>query len=262
MKIVRFMTDAGKVTTGSVENTLDEARVIEGDIFAGYEVTGSVEKIAKLMAPIAPVNIMALGLNYGKHADETGIKKPESPVMFIKTTNTVIGHGDNIVLPEAGPDEVDYEVELVIVIGKTCRHVSQDEAIDYAFGYTVGNDVSARDCQLREDTQWARGKSFDTFCPLGPWIETDIDPENVGIKSVLNGETMQESNTNMLIFPCAELISYISRIATLRPGTVIMTGTPSGVGFKRQPPVFLRDGDTIEMTVEGIGTLSNPVVAE
>jgi 2-keto-4-pentenoate hydratase/2-oxohepta-3-ene-1,7-dioic acid hydratase in catechol pathway len=160
------------------------------------------------------------------------------------------------------PEEVDFEAELVIVIGRPCHRVAAAEALEYVLGYTCGNDVSARDCQLELDSQWARGKSFDTFCALGPWIETDLEPEALGVRSVLNGEVMQDGNTRDLIFSCRELVSYVSQIATLRPGTVIMTGTPPGVGYKRTPPVFLREGDAIEVEVEGIGKLTNSVGRE
>ena len=246
--------------------------VIDGDTIAAIEAapwhsmdrTGEASPLSdvRLLAPVQPPDVFAIGLNYKSHADEFEAEYPPAPIVFLKATSSVIGPGDEIVLPAMAPDEVDYEAELVLVIGRNCRNVSPRDALDYVLGCTIGNDVSARDCQLREDTQWARGKSFDTFCPLGPWIETDIDPGNASVGSTLNGEVMQDANTNMLIFPCAELVSYISRIATLRPGTVIMTGTPSGVGFKRQPPVFLRPGDTIDITVGGIGTLRNPVIAE
>jgi 2-keto-4-pentenoate hydratase/2-oxohepta-3-ene-1,7-dioic acid hydratase in catechol pathway len=158
---------------------------------------------------------------------------------------------------------VDYEAELAVVIGKTARHVSEQDALDYVFGYTCANDVSQRLCQKTLDRQWARGKSFDTFCPLGPWIETGIsDPQTLGIRSRLNGETMQDSNTGRLIFDVRKLVSYISDAMTLLPGTLILTGTPDGVGDAREPAVYLRDGDTIEVEIDGIGTLSNPVVAE
>jgi 2-keto-4-pentenoate hydratase/2-oxohepta-3-ene-1,7-dioic acid hydratase in catechol pathway len=160
------------------------------------------------------------------------------------------------------PDEVDYEAELVIVIGKQARHVSEEEALEYVLGYTCGNDVSARDCQLRLDAQWARAKSFDTFAPLGPWIETELDVGDCRVQCRLNGATMQDGNTEDLIFGPRYLISYLSRCLTLLPGTAIMTGTPAGVGFARKPSVFLAPGDIVEVEIEGIGTLRNPVVKE
>ena len=237
---------------------------IEGEPWYGIERSGEEFALddVKLLAPVKPPDIIAIGLNYKAHADEFGDPHPTSPVIFLKATSTRCGPEDIIILPAMAPDEVDYEAELVIVIGRECHNVSEEEALDCVLGYTCGNDVSARDCQIRLDRQWARGKSFDTFCPLGPWIETELDPDNVAVQSRLNGQIMQDGNTSDLIFPCAELVSYVSQIATLQPGTVIMTGTPSGVGYKRQPPVFLRPGDTIEVTIGGIATLRNHVVAE
>ncbi len=213
-----------------------------------------------MLSPVNPPNIIAIGLNYKKHADESGQDYPENPLIFLKATSSLIGPEDNIILPDMAPDEVDYEAELVIVIGKRAKNIEMDNAEKHILGYTCGNDVSARDCQLRIDKQWARGKSFDTFCPLGPWIETELDnPDNCRIISRLNGKIMQDSNTSDLIFGVKELVSYCSKNFTLLPGTVIMTGTPSGVGFARKPPVFLKKGDHIEIEIEGIGILSNKV---
>ncbi len=217
---------------------------------------------ATLLAPVTPRQIVAIGLNYRAHAAEGGVAPPDAPVVFVKTPNTVTNPGDPIVLPRMAPDEVDYECELVIVIGKTAKNVSEDDVPSYVLGYTCGNDVSARDCQKRYDRQWARGKCFDTFAPMGPWIETEADGDCLDIRSVLNGEVMQDSNTSDLIFSCRFLVSYISRCMTLYPGSVIMTGTPSGVGCARTPPRFLREGDTICVEIEGIGMLTNPVVSE
>ncbi|HJN18305.1 MAG TPA: fumarylacetoacetate hydrolase family protein, partial [Armatimonadota bacterium] len=165
-------------------------------------------------------------------------------------------------IPRMAPTEVDYECELCIVIGKTAKHVSEAEALDYVLGYTCGNDVSARDCQLKLDAVWARGKSFDTFCPIGPHIETELDPDSCDITTRVSGETMQDSSTSDMIFGCAKLVSWLSEVMTLAPGTVIMTGTPEGVGFARKPAVFLKDGDTVGIEVAGIGTLTNPVINE
>jgi len=266
MKIIRFITEQGKVVYGFSEGGLEEARIITGDIFGKFEVTDRVEKIAQLLSPVEPKNIIALGLNYGEHADETGIRKPESPVMFIKATSSVIGHGNYIVLPAAGPDEVDYEAELAIVIGRDAKNVSPEDAVNYIFGYTCANDVSARDWQkIKQKKQWARGKSFDTFCPLGPCLVTKdevTDPDNLRIRSILNGETMQDSITSNMLFDTHAIISDLSKSMTLLKGTVIMTGTPDGVGFTRTPPVFLREGDTITIEIEKVGTLSNPVKRE
>ncbi len=238
--------------------------LIEGDLFGEWRVTDRVvsPERATLLAPVAPPNVLAIGLNYRAHAKESGHPLPERPVLFIKANTAVCGPDDAIVLPREAPDEVDYECELAIVVGKRAKHVGEDEALDYVLGYTCANDVSARDCQLRLDAQWARGKSFDTFAPMGPWIETDLDADNARIRTRLNGRVMQDSSTNDLIFSCAQLVSYLSQSLTLLPGTVIMTGTPSGVGFARKPPVFLRAGDTVEVEIDGIGTLRNTVVVE
>lgn len=258
MKIARFEYQ-NEIRQGVVDGTEVEVLALSGMVR-----TGEVLKLSevKLLAPVCPPNVIALGLNYQQHAVESKMKAPERPLMFLKATTSVADPGEAIVLPHMAPHEVDYEAELCIVIGKLAKNVSQDEAFDYVMGYTCGNDVSARDCQLRLDGQWARGKSFDTFCPLGPWIETDLDPDNVPIRSLLNGKVMQESSTSDLIFNCRQLISYLSHNLTLLPGTVIMTGTPEGVGFVRQPPVYLQPGDVIEVEIEGIGLLRNEVKAE
>jgi 2-keto-4-pentenoate hydratase/2-oxohepta-3-ene-1,7-dioic acid hydratase in catechol pathway len=165
-------------------------------------------------------------------------------------------------LPKEAPNEVDYEVELAVVIKDRIKDIPEEEALKHVFGYTIGQDISARDCQLKYDQQWARGKSFDTFCPLGPWIETDLNPENVVLRAILNGEIMQEGSTADMIFSVPYLISYISRMMTLFPGTVVITGTPGGVGFSRKPPVFLRAGDILASEIEGIGRMENDVVKE
>ncbi|MCZ6681460.1 MAG: fumarylacetoacetate hydrolase family protein [Candidatus Poribacteria bacterium] len=261
-RIARFLKD-GTVRYAQLQDA-DSLQPIAGDIFGSWHLTGETIPLnqVQLLAPVAPTNVIAIGLNYRAHAEESNMPLPERPVIFLKPTTAVCGPNDDIVLPQMAPDEVDYECELTIVIGKTARRVQEDDALDYALGYTCGHDVSARDCQLRLDAQWARGKSFDTFAPIGPWIETDMDPDNAPIRTRLNGEMMQESNTKDLIFSCRELISYLSHCMTLLPGTIIMTGTPSGVGFARKPPVFLRAGDVVEIEVEGIGVLRNRVVAE
>jgi 2-keto-4-pentenoate hydratase/2-oxohepta-3-ene-1,7-dioic acid hydratase in catechol pathway len=280
MKIARFVDMQGDVRYGIIDSgaggavdpegnryglpTSSTVSALPGEPWHGLEPTGEkfVAAEIKLLAPVKPPDIIAIGLNYKAHADEFGDPYPTSPVIFLKATSTLCGPEDAIILPAMAADEVDYEAELVIVIGQECHDVAEDEALDYVLGYTCGNDVSARDCQIRLDRQWARGKSFDTFCPLGPWIETELDPDNVSVQSRLNGRLMQDGNTSDLIFPCAKLVSYISQMATLRPGTVIMTGTPSGVGYKRQPPVFLRPGDVIEIAIGGIGTLRNCVAED
>lgn len=259
MRIVRYQKNE-EVFYGVLQG--EEIRTIEGDIFEEFVVRseGISRREVNLLSPVNPPNIIAIGLNYKEHADESGQDYPESLLIFLKATSSLIGPEDNIILPDMAPDEVDYEAELVIVIGKRAKNIEMDNAEKHILGYTCGNDVSARDCQLRIDKQWARGKSFDTFCPLGPWIETELDnPDNCRIISRLNGKIMQDSNTSDLIFGVKELVSYCSKNFTLLPGTVIMTGTPSGVGFARKPPVFLKKGDHIEIEIEGIGILSNKV---
>ena len=261
MKIVRYRFQ-GEEVYGELRN--DQIYKIKGNIFDKFKITS--EKIAlqdvRLLSPVKPPNIIAIGVNYKKHAEESGHNLPDKPVIFIKATTAVIGPGEDIVLPKVAPDEVDFEAELAIVIGKKAKNINKDEVSEYVLGYTCANDVSARDCQRRLDKQWARGKSFDTFCPIGPYIETELDPDNCDIKSRLNNKIMQDTNTSDLIFDTAELVRYISSNMTLLPGTVILTGTPEGVGFARKPAVFLQKGDIIEIEIKGIGVLSNKVIME
>jgi 2-keto-4-pentenoate hydratase/2-oxohepta-3-ene-1,7-dioic acid hydratase in catechol pathway len=267
MKIVRFLTEDGKICLGNSETDRPlEARVLAGDLFGKLEVAGRTVRIGRLLAPIDPPNVLAVGLNYGRHAEETKIGRPESPVLFIKATSSVIGPDDKILLPSAGPDRVDYEAELAVVIGRRAKNVSREEALEYVLGYTCANDVSARDWQMeKQKQQWARGKSFDTFCPLGPCLVTrdEIpDPNALSIRAILNNQVMQDADTSDMIFDVPSLISDLSRSFTLLPGTVILTGTPEGVGYTRTPPVFLEEGDTITVEIDGIGTLTNRVERE
>ncbi|MFP4371459.1 MAG: fumarylacetoacetate hydrolase family protein [Halanaerobium sp.] len=265
MKIIRYkrsdqLTD--KVNFGILIK--DEVYKINGNIFADFslgEKVATLEEV-ELQPPVDPENIIAVGLNYQDHAEESGLRIPERPIIFIKATNSLTGPDADIILPRMAPDEVDYEAELAVVIGKKCKNIEKDQVKDFILGYTCANDVSARDCQIKIDKQWARAKSFDTFCPLGPVIETDLDPDNCKISSILNGQIMQNSNTSNMIFDTAELVSYLSKNMTLKPGTVIMTGTPKGVGFARKPPIYLKPEDTIEIKIDGIGTLKNNVVKE
>jgi 2-keto-4-pentenoate hydratase/2-oxohepta-3-ene-1,7-dioic acid hydratase in catechol pathway len=212
-----------------------------------------------LSSPIPrPGKIICIGLNYRDHAEESGMAIPTSPVIFSKFGTCVIGSGEPIRIP-AGSTQVDYEAELAVVIGRTARAVSAAEAMDHVFGYTNFNDVSARDFQFA-DGQWQRGKSCDTFAPIGPSVVTAdeiADPHDLGIRFRLNGQTLQDSNTRQLIFKTPELIEFISSVITLEPGDVIATGTPPGVGFARKPPVFMKPGDVAEVETEGLGTLSN-----
>ena len=267
MKVIRFLAQSGEKLYGVFDPEIpDEARIIAGDIFGDIEVTKRVERIDKFLPPVSPPNIIALGLNYGKHADETGIKRPEIPVMFLKATSSLIGHGTPILLPSAGPTEVDYEAELAVIIGKEAKNISRDDAGEYVLGYTCANDVSARDWQIhKQKKQWARGKSFDTFCPIGPYLVTKDEVVNANclrVCSILNGEIMQDSDTSDMFFDIPAIISNLSCSMTLLPGTLILTGTPGGVGFTRNPPVFLQDGDIITVFIENIGELTNSVKRE
>jgi 2-keto-4-pentenoate hydratase/2-oxohepta-3-ene-1,7-dioic acid hydratase in catechol pathway len=218
----------------------------------------------KLLPPIPdPPKIVCLGLNYADHAKEGGVPIPKDPVVFSKYATALIGHGDAIVLPPVS-QEVDYEAELVIVVGKGGRYVRAEQAAEHVAGYTVGHDVSARDWQLKKDgKQWMVGKTFDTFAPIGPVLVTADevpDPHNLGIRLRRNGETMQNSNTNQMIFNVGAILAYLSQVFTLQPGDLIFTGTPPGVGFARKPPVYLKPGDVVEIEIDGIGMLRNPVV--
>jgi len=219
---------------------------------------------AKLLAPIPdPAKIVCVGLNYRDHAAESGAPIPKEPVLFSKYATALIGPDEPIVLPPVS-QEVDYEAELVIVVGRKGRHLSKEAAAGYIAGYTIGHDVSARDWQLKKDgRQWMVGKTFDTFAPLGPELVTPDevgDPHNLAIRLRLNGETMQDSSTKQMIFPPAEVVAYLSQVFTLEPGDLIFTGTPPGVGFARKPPVFLKGGDVVEIEIEKLGVLRNPVV--
>ncbi len=218
------------------------------------------------MAPIPnPRKIVCIGLNYRDHAAESGVPAPEEPVLFSKYATALIGHLDAIVLPRVS-SEVDYEAELVVVIGRGGRHIPRERAFEHVGGYTVGHDVSARDWQLNKPgKQWMAGKTFDTFAPVGPAIVTPDevpDPHKLGIRLRLNGQTMQDSNTNQLIFGVDEVIAYLSQVFTLEPGDLIFTGTPPGVGMAKKPPVWLKPGDVVEVEIDHLGTLRNTVVAE
>jgi len=216
---------------------------------------------ATVLAPIPrPGKFLCIGLNYRDHAEESGMAVPEEPVVFSKCITAVTGPEAPVFLPESS-QRVDYEAEFAIVIGKRCRRVAKEEAAQYVLGYTCVNDVSARDLQER-DGQWVRAKSLDSFGPMGEVIATvdEIDdPHKLGIRLRLNGETLQDSNTDQLIFGVEELVSFLSRDITLEPGDVISTGTPPGVGFARKPPIYLKDGDVMEVEIDGIGVLRNPV---
>jgi 2-keto-4-pentenoate hydratase/2-oxohepta-3-ene-1,7-dioic acid hydratase in catechol pathway len=261
MKIARIKTQAG-ISYAHVEG--NEFHLIAGDPFNEIVTTG--EKIAfdksLLCAPVEPRQIIAIGANYRKHCEECNVPIPPRPVVFQKAVNSLVGPGESVVIPRVAPDEVDYEAELAIVIKKPTKHVAEKDVNDYIFGVTCANDISARDVQVRLDTQWDRGKSFDTFCPLGPWVETEADYSNLGIKLILNGQVMQCARTDDMIFSVPFLVSYLSDCMTLYPGSVILTGTPWGVGMGRDPQVYLKSGDSMTVEIESVGKLVNPVEAE
>src|SRR5258708_28328225 len=282
MKFVTFGSSQGTPEPGVLANDKivsltaagfpDMLSIIAGGAEAlakvnAYMATGPASIAAstvKLLAPIPrPPKVICVGLNYRDHAIESNMEIPKVPTIFNKFPQTVIATGDNIVLPK-NSEKPDYEAEFAFVIGKGGRHIPADRWQEHVFGYTIVNDVSARDVQLAT-TQWLMGKTFDTFCPMGPAIVTAdeiADPHALNIKLTLNGEVLQNSNTRELIFKIPELIAYLSSVFTLEPGDIVSTGTPSGVGFARKPPIYLKPGDTVVVAVEGLGELSNPVVAE
>jgi len=265
MKIVRYLTDPGEPPRWGrwVEPNLAER--IRGGLFGEWSLAGELEPIAKLLAPVQPTAILGIGLNYRRHAEETGGKVPEWPVLFLKNPASVQNPGDPIVIPRALPtEEVDYECELAVVLGRNVCNVPAERALDFVLGYTAANDVSARDWQIRRSgRQWCRAKSFDTFCPLGPCLVTPDeipDPGNLRLGTRVNGETVQDWTTSDLIFDVPQLIEFLSADTTLLAGTVILTGTPHGVGMARQPPLWLKPGDAVTVWVDGVGELTNPVV--
>jgi len=241
---------------------------LSGDIYCReFKITNERIEVQSLLAPIEPKTIYCIGLNYRKHAEETGAKIPEHPIVFLKSQTALQNPDGPIVLPRhLRSNEVDYEAELGIVIGYECKNVARTDALNYVLGYTVANDVSARDWQKQwGGSQWCRGKTFDTFCPLGPALVTPSglkNPNNLAIRTKVNGVVMQESNPRDMIFSIAEIIEFLSGSTTLEPGTLILTGTPEGVGMGRKPPVYLKAGDVVECEIEGIGVLRNPVVEE
>ena len=251
MKIARFST-GGDPRFGIVDD--DEIVVLRGDpMFNGFDTTEERIPLAdvKLLAPVIPRSkVVAVGRNYREHAAELGNEAPAEPLLFLKPNTSVIGPGDTIVRPQQS-SRVDFEGELAIVIGSIAKNVPEADAASVVFGYTVANDVTARDLQ-EKDGQWARAKGFDTFCPLGPVIETEFEVANQGIETRVNGEVRQSGRLDEMVHSVASVIAYASAVFTLLPGDVILTGTPAGVG-----PIMA--GDTVEVTVEGIGTLSNPV---
>jgi len=266
MKLIRYRDPHG-LTHFAHQVTGGIAHRIEGDPFGAFAITPDRADITALLAPVVPTQIMGIGLNYRQHAEETKAKLPDFPILFNKNVASVANPDQAIWLPSHLPSaEIDYEGELAVVIGKTCRNVARHHALDYVLGYTCANDVSARDWQkVKGGGQWCRGKSFDTFSPLGPCLVTGDDipnPNALRLTTTLNGERVQETSTGDMIFDVPTLIEFLSGSTTLLPGTVILTGTPSGVGMARQPPRWLRPGDVVTIEIDGIGALTNPVAAE
>lgn len=266
MKIQRYLDRRGNV--GFARLMPDgTAEKLSGSLEAGFSGTGEAAEVAKVLAPVAPPAIFCTGLNYRKHAQETGARLPQYPILFMKAPSAVQHPGDPILIPtRLASQEVDYECELAVVIGRTAKNVTRADALGHVAGYTCANDVSARDWQIRfGGSQWCRGKTFDTFAPLGPSLVTPDeipDPNALAIRTILNGVTMQEENTSDMLFDVPALIEFFSGSTTLLPGTVILTGTPSGVGMARKPPVWLKPGDVVTVEIESIGSLTNPVALE
>ncbi len=259
VRIARFVTPAGTVAVGAVEAPAGapvEAATVA--VLTEYPMLGPVEFTGerwalpdlRLLAPIRPGKVVCIGRNYAEHAREMGGEPPERPVLFMKPNTSVIGPFDPVRMPLES-ERVDFEGELAVVIGGPATDVPRDRALEHVFGYTCANDVTARDLQ-KIDAQWTRAKGYDTFCPLGPWIETVLDPADLAIRTELDGELRQDSRTSLLLHDVPTLIAYISHVMTLLPGDVILTGTPAGVGP-------MRDGQSVSVTVDGIGTLTNPV---
>lgn len=249
MKIARFNLN-GEIRFGSVAG--DQVSLFAGNPFESKELSG--ESIAldqiQLLAPVAPSKIICIGMNYAAHAAEISQDVPDEPLMFFKPISAIIGPHDTIVLPHQS-DQVELEVELAVVIGKVAKNISKSEVKSHIFGYTVGNDITARDIQF-SDLQWARSKGFDTFCPLGPWIETDFDPTGKRLDSRVHGEQRQHATTRDMIFDVETIVSFVSENVTLFPGDIILTGSPAGISR-------ITHGDAIECEIEGIGVLHNQV---
>lgn len=253
LKYMRAVIE-GEMVEGITEG-IETLREIKGDIFGDHEYSGkeySISGIEKYLTPVVPSKIVAVGLNYRAHAEETGMKIPDEPLLFLKPPSSAIAHGEAVVYPPSMTRRVDYEAELGIVLGKTCRNILPENADDYILGYTCFNDITARDLQS-SDGQWTRSKSFDTFAPFGPWVSMNVDPSNLDIRLVQNEKVVQHSSTSDFIFKVPFIVSYISRIMTLNPGDVIATGTPSGIG-----PVAV--GDVLKVQIENIGELVNTVI--
>jgi len=271
-RIIRFTASDGQTYMGEEPSPgATTAELITGDLYAPESLvrTGEKKHVTKLLSPIVPPAIFCIGLNYMKHYEESakkrGVPLPDKPVIFMKQNYSLNHPGGEVWLPDIDKGEqLDWEVELTIVIGKPCRNVSKEQALDYVLGYTVGNDVSSRHWQKNAGgAQWVKGKSMDTHCPLGPVLVTAAeipDPQKLQVITRVNGAVQQDENTKDMIFSCAECISWLSQSMTLEPGTVIMTGTPAGVAAGRSPPNWLVPGDVVECEIPGIGVLRNPIV--
>lgn len=266
MRILRCLTEDGQVVYGA-EQSDGRALLLSGSLFGERKVTSTPIRIARLLSPLDPPIFWCIGLNYRRHAEETGGKIPERPVVFAKGPNATLAPGAPIEIPQfLESEQVDYECELAVVMGRRCKNVTPEHALEHVLGYTCANDVSARDWQIKwGGSQWSRGKTFDTFAPIGPVIVTPDEipnPNALRIATHLNGETVQDSNTSDMIFDVPHLISFLSGSTTLMPGTIILTGTPEGVGMARTPPRWLQPGDEVTIEIEGIGSLTNEVVLE
>ncbi len=266
MRVIRYLDQSDQPRYGC-RRADGSATEIDGDLFGPFRDSGRPAAVAKLLAPIEPTNLFCIGLNYRRHAEESRQPLPEYPVLFMKSVSAVQNPGDPILLPrQLRSDAVDYECELAVVIGKRGKNIARADALQHVLGYTCANDVSARDWQTKwGGGQWCRGKTFDTFCPLGPCLVTPDEipnPNELRITTVLNGQTMQDWTTEDMIFDVPALIAFLSGSLTLLPGTVILTGTPHGVGTARKPPVYLQPGDTVTVAIDAIGELTNPVAEE
>ncbi len=253
MKIVRYRINEGEPKYGWMLE--EKIGGIEGDLFGHYrrhEAKTPVSEV-RLVAPVAPSKIICVGRNYVEHAKELGNEVPTVPLIFMKPPSAIIANGETVILPPQS-QQVEHEAELVVVMGKRGRHIPAEEAKNYVLGYTVGNDVTARDLQ-KIDGQWTRAKGFDTFCALGAWIDTDFDPSDAVVTCRVNGQMRQMASTRDMVFNIGTLIAYITSVMTLEPGDLIFTGTPAGVGP-------LKDGDEVVVEIEGLGVLRNPVQAE
>jgi len=266
MKIIRYADSNNDVGYAALQAD-GSARRIEGNPFTRFRVQSRAADVRRTLAPVEPAMIWGIGINYRRHAEESKIKIPDHPIVFAKGPNAVQHPDEPIWLPGAlSSDQVDYEGELAVVIGRTCKSVPRSRALEYVLGYTCANDVSARDWQITKcGGQWCRGKTFDSFAPLGPCLATVDEipnPNRLRIRTEINGEVLQDGNTDDMIFDVPALIAFLSASTTLAPGTVILTGTPHGVGMARTPPRWLQSGDRVTVEVEGIGRLSNPVSSE